>query len=112
MANLTAGFYVTRNWRLVQLLSSSVIGGVTVWAASLYGQPASVPPGPALEVEAAVQYQETSQTLPQSNVPPVGPLATIYQPGLANTPQTGGPVMTDLMWPIGSVGTVAGGIRG
>lgn len=112
MAQLTAGFYLTRNWRIVQLISSSVIGGITVWAANIIGQPAVVPPGPPLEIEAAIQYQETGQSLPQSNVPPVGPLATVYTPGLSNTPQTGGPVYTDLMWPLGAVGTVAGGNRG
>jgi hypothetical protein len=112
MAQLTAGFYYTRNWRIVQLLTSSVIGSVTVWAANIFGEPAAVPPSPPVEVEAAIQYQETGQALPQSTTPPVGPLATIYQPGIAVNQTVGGPQMTDLMWAIGTVGGVAGGNKG
>lgn len=106
MAQLTAGQYYTRNWRIVQLLTSSVVGGVTQWTANLLGPIGGSDP---LGVESAVIYNETGVALPISNTPPVGPLATIVNPDTGLTPLVGGPQMTDIMAQIGSSQTVQGG---
>jgi len=106
MAQLTAGFYYTRAWRLVQLLTSSVVGGVTIWAANLLGPTGGSDP---LGLDSAVQYQETGAALPINVVPPVQPLATQVPQSSDVVPLVGGPQMTDLMAPIGSTQSGQGG---
>jgi len=107
MAQLTAGFYFTRNWSLVQLVSSSIIGGLTVWLVNLFGGVGPTPPGP-YGVTGTAQYVETGVALPPSNVPPIGPLATFFNPGASAPPQIGGEQGKDIMYPIGTVSTTQG----
>lgn len=99
MAALTAGLYVTRNNRLVNLLTNApvtinVLGGtqtVTVWQANLLKQDQTV--------DQAVQYQETGLTLPAAD-PPVNPLATLYQP--ATDVIDSNPFQWDIMLAVGT----------
>lgn len=108
MAQLTAGLYYRRDWRVIQLLTSSVIGTQTVWAANLLGPIGGNDP---LGVDSAVQYAETGLALPPSNTPPIGPLATLYDPATDVIPAPGtqsGAQKTDLMFPVASVPTTIG----
>lgn len=108
MAQLVAGNYYRRDWRVVTLISSSVVGTLTVWTANLLGPIGGSDP---LGVESAVQYVETGVALPPSNSPPVGPLANFYDPATDVIPAPGtlgGPLQTDLMYPVGTVSTTIG----
>lgn len=73
MAQLTAGLYLTRGNRIVNLLTSSVVAGATIWAANLLGPIGGSDP---LGVDTPLQYQETGVALPNGNTPPITPLAT------------------------------------
>jgi hypothetical protein len=110
MAQLTAGLYYRRDWRVVNLLTSSVVGALTIWAAQLLGPIGGSDP---LGVDSATQYAETGIALPPSNSPPVGPLATWFNPATDVIPASGsgGSQKSDLMFPVGTVSTVEG-LRG
>jgi hypothetical protein len=105
MAQLTAGNYYTRAWRIVNLISSSVVGSVTQWTGNLLGPIGGSDP---LGVDSAVIYNETGLALPINNNPPVGPLATFVNPDTGLTPLVGGPLMTDIMAQVGSSQTTQG----
>jgi hypothetical protein len=108
MAQLTAGLYYTRGYRVVNLLTSSVnAAGQTVWAANLISRQGGYP---LLNLDSPVSYVETGVALPGPSVPPVAALAVlnltatnVVQPLLP-----GSGLMSDIIAPIGTVQALQG----
>jgi hypothetical protein len=108
MAQLTAGLYYTRGWRVVNLLTSSVNGaGQTVWAANL---PAPTGGYGNLTLDSPVTYVESGLPLPGSGVPPVGPLATLSfaATDVVDPVPPGSGFSSDIMAQVGTVQSLQG----
>jgi hypothetical protein len=108
MAQLTAGNYLTRNNRIVTLVSSSVnSAGQTVWAANLLGPIGGSDP---LGTDSPVTYIETGVALPNGNTQPISPLATQSVPSnlLPTVPPGSNIRETDLLCQVGASQTTLG----
>jgi hypothetical protein len=108
MAQLTAGLYYTRGYRVVNLLTSSVNGaGQTVWTANLLSRQG----GYGLQnLDSAVSYVETGLPLPPGSTPPAGALAVLNftATNVVEPLLPGSGLMSDIMAPIGTVQALQG----
>src|SRR5271166_473946 len=106
MAQLTAGLYLTRNNRIVQLLTSSVVGGVTQWTANLLGPIGGSDP---LGIDSPVTYNETGAALPNGNTQPIEALATALNTQGNLNPSFGSNVReTDILCQVGATQSTLG----
>jgi hypothetical protein len=105
MAQLTAGYYLTRANRIVQLLTSSVVAGQTVWAANKLGPIGGSDP---LGLDTPITYVETGVALANGNTQPITPLAIVQSPDNPN-PTLGSNIRGgDILAQIGSSQTTLG----